>query len=62
MTFVDDGRAFDPTTAALPAPVRRLEEAPDGGRGLVLLRRLASGLDYRRDGGRNRLEVSIALG
>jgi anti-sigma regulatory factor (Ser/Thr protein kinase) len=60
LAFEDDGRAFDPTAATLPAPARSLEEAPDGGRGLVLLHRLANGLGYRRDGPLNRLEASIA--
>jgi anti-sigma regulatory factor (Ser/Thr protein kinase) len=62
LAFEDDGLAFDPTAAALPAPARSLEEAPDGGRGLLLLHRFANGLDYRRDGPLNRLEASIATG
>ena len=42
LAFEDDGLAFDPTAAALPAPARSLDDAPEGGRGLLLLHRFAS--------------------
>jgi anti-sigma regulatory factor (Ser/Thr protein kinase) len=60
MTFEDDGVAFDPTTATLPTPARSLEDAPDGGRGLLLMHRFASRMAYRRDGAMNRLEAAVA--
>jgi serine/threonine-protein kinase RsbW len=60
MTFEDDGPAFDPTTAPLPARARSLDDETVGGRGLLLIRRFADRLAYRRDGGMNRLEATIA--
>ena len=52
----DDGVAFDPTA-------RRAFAGPDsetgGGVGLALVRAWAGSLAYRRDGGRNRLDVVV---
>jgi anti-sigma regulatory factor (Ser/Thr protein kinase) len=63
LVFEDAGRPFDPTAAALPDRAASLEEATPGGLGLVLLRRLASRLEYRRlPEGRNRLLVVLAPG
>ncbi|HSV71487.1 MAG TPA: ATP-binding protein [Methylibium sp.] len=55
----DDGVSFDPTQRPLPVPPRSIEEATPGGLGLVLLRRYARAIDYRRDAGRNCLTVDI---
>jgi anti-sigma regulatory factor (Ser/Thr protein kinase) len=60
MVFEDDGAAFDPTTAPLPAPPANLAAAPIGGRGLILIRRFAAGLAYGRQDARNRLEIRLA--
>lgn len=57
LTLEDDGRAFDPGTAAPPDTTSPLDERPIGGLGLFLLRRLASGMAYQRIGGRNRTTV-----
>jgi anti-sigma regulatory factor (Ser/Thr protein kinase) len=56
LRFEDDGPAFDPTAASVPA------RAPgEGGLGILLVRRSAARLSYARlDGGVNRLEVLIA--
>ncbi len=55
----DDGNPFDPTTAPERAVPTRLEDWPDGGLGLTLVRRLAAGWRYARSNGRNRLEVIL---
>ncbi len=60
LQFEDDGQPFDPTQP-LPEPVSTLAESSDGGRGLRLLQRSASALDYERVDGRNRLRVVISL-
>jgi anti-sigma regulatory factor (Ser/Thr protein kinase) len=61
LSFDDDGRPFDPTTAPVPAPNRSLAQASIGGRGLVLVRAAARRLDYERTkDGRNRLTVTLA--
>jgi anti-sigma regulatory factor (Ser/Thr protein kinase) len=53
----DNGRQFDPTRAPLPAPARSLEEAKVGDVGIHLMRSFASGMDYERRNGRNRLTL-----
>jgi anti-sigma regulatory factor (Ser/Thr protein kinase) len=61
LVFEDAGRPFDPTAAVLPERASSLEDATPGGLGLLLLRRLASRLEYRRlPEGRNRLLVVLA--
>jgi serine/threonine-protein kinase RsbW len=61
LIFDDSGRPFDPRSAPpFPRP-DRLEKAPIGGRGLLLVRRAARHLDYKRtDEGRNLLTVTLA--
>lgn len=61
LVFEDAGRPFDPTAHELAERPTNLEEATPGGLGLVLLRRLASRIDYRRlPGGRNQVTILIA--
>lgn len=61
LVFEDDGTAFDPTAAALPDLEQGLTEAAIGGRGLVLLRKLATALTYERTPeGRNRLALTLS--
>lgn len=61
LVFEDAGRPFDPTAPALPERPRGLTDAPEGGLGLVLLRRLASAVSYERlPAGLNRLRVVLA--
>ncbi len=63
LTFDDDGRPFDPRNAPDYTRPDTLERAPIGGRGLVLVRRAARRLDYRRtEKGRNLLIVTLARG
>lgn len=55
----DEGRPFDPTKVAeRPAP-HSLEEAPIGGVGLPLMRKLTTAMRYERDGNRNRLYLQF---
>lgn len=60
LQFSDDGQAFDPTQQTEPILPATIDDARPGGLGLLLVRRWAQGLHYHRDGGRNRLGVSIA--
>lgn len=65
LTFDDDGVAFDPCSGAAAggagaAHPANLEEAPDGGFGLILARRAASEMRYRRTpDARNHLTVEL---
>ena len=56
----DDGKAFDPTITAKPAPRRgaSLDDIDPGGLGLVFLKAFADDIAYRRDGMRNRLTIT----
>lgn len=63
LEFEDRGMAFDPTAAALPPRAASLAEAPDGGRGLRLIRALAAEARYTRSAdGRNLLRLVVADG
>ncbi len=64
LTFDDDGAAFDPCSASVSsanaAPPANLEEAPVGGFGLMMVRRAASKMSYRRTpDARNHLTVEL---
>jgi anti-sigma regulatory factor (Ser/Thr protein kinase) len=64
MTFEDDGVAFDPCSGAAAraneAGPATLEEAADGGFGLMMVRRAASKMRYTRTtDARNRLTVEL---
>jgi anti-sigma regulatory factor (Ser/Thr protein kinase) len=56
----DTGQQFDPTQVPPPAIAKSLEEAKVGGLGIHLIRRFASGMDYERRDGRNRLTLRFA--
>ena len=56
----DNGRQFDPTRAPPPAVATSLEQAKVGDLGLHLMRSFASGMDYERRDGRNRLTLRFA--
>lgn len=61
LVFEDAGRHFDPTAPAQPEPARGLAEAPAGGFGLVVLRRLSSDIAYKwLPVGLNHLRVVLA--
>jgi anti-sigma regulatory factor (Ser/Thr protein kinase) len=60
LTFDDDGVAFDPRGRPDPVPARSLEQAKVGGLGLMMVRRAASAIDYRRTPERrNELIVTV---
>jgi serine/threonine-protein kinase RsbW len=56
----DDGAAFDPLAAAEPRPFDTLEDAPLGGLGIPLVKRLSRSLDYERTGKGNLVRAVIA--
>lgn len=58
MTFVDDGRPFDPLSAAAPDLDAAAAERSVGGLGIFLLRSLADGMTYERRDGANRLTLT----
>ncbi|MDL2336206.1 MAG: ATP-binding protein [Pseudomonadota bacterium] len=60
MSFEDDGVAFDPLQATEPALPNSLEEAVPGGLGLMLVRKYARLITYRRSDGRNHLTLRLA--
>ena len=60
VTIVDDGAEFDATRHPEPRPPRSLSGAAVGGRGILMVRRLARSMRYAREAGRNRLEVVLA--
>lgn len=55
----DSGPAFDPTAHADPVLPVSIDAARPGGLGLMLVRRWSDGIAYQRDGGRNRVTVSL---
>lgn len=59
LQFSDDSPAFDPTAQPDPERPASIEQARPGGLGLMLVRRWARRVDYRREGGRNRVTVWI---
>jgi anti-sigma regulatory factor (Ser/Thr protein kinase) len=62
ITFDDDGVPFDPTKRPDPTPAKSLADASIGGRGIMLVRRIASAIDYSRTPEqRNRLVVTLPL-
>src|SRR5262245_45511989 len=61
LTFDDDGAPFDPRNREAPAAAKSLDEAEIGGRGIMLVRRAASTIHYRRTPEqRNELIVTVA--
>jgi len=60
LTFEDDGIAFDPRESDEPPTADSLDEARVGGLGLMLVRKIAVRLEYRRNAGRNRLILALA--
>jgi anti-sigma regulatory factor (Ser/Thr protein kinase) len=45
---------------AVKAP-KAIDEASIGGRGLMLVRKMAKAMQYRRSDGRNRLRIALSL-
>ncbi len=59
LAILDNGPAFDPSTAPARPDGAALDQATPGGLGLVLLRRFAQGLSYERVTFGNHLRLSI---
>jgi sigma-B regulation protein RsbU (phosphoserine phosphatase) len=59
MRFEDQGKPFDPRTAAEPVQAGSIEEATPGGLGLVLVRRSVASMDHEWVNGRNCLTLAI---
>ena len=60
VSITDDARPFDPTVCPDPDPPRSIAEARVGGLGIAMVRGVARAMRYRREEGRNRLEVEVA--
>jgi anti-sigma regulatory factor (Ser/Thr protein kinase) len=60
LQFEDEGREFDPTQAPDPALPSTLAEATPGGLGLMLVRKFARSVQYRRVEAQNILTIRIA--
>ena len=58
--FSDDGPAFDPLARPDPTLPTTLDDAPEGGLGIFLVKKMASQVDYERANGRNQLSVTLA--
>ncbi len=61
LAMEDDGPAFDPTTRAEPSRPASLADAEVGGLGISLVRKAASGFEYQRRDGRNRVVAHIPI-
>jgi anti-sigma regulatory factor (Ser/Thr protein kinase) len=61
-TLIDNGRAFDPSTAPEPDVSLPLEQRDPGGLGILLMRRMVDRVGYRRVGGENRLRLEKSRG
>jgi serine/threonine-protein kinase RsbW len=59
IAITDDAREFDPTLHSESALPRTLGDAPIGGRGIAMVRRLVRAMRYRRASGLNRLEIDV---
>ena len=62
VTVSDAGVAFNPLSAPTRALPRTLEEAMPSGMGLEIIRRCASSLAYRHEGGRNHFTFGTRWG
>lgn len=61
MVVEDDGAAFDPRSVEARPMEGPLEDQALGGLGLLMIRRIALGLNYRRSAqGRNRVEMRLS--
>jgi serine/threonine-protein kinase RsbW len=58
--FQDEGVPFDPESVPEPPMPTRLADASPGGRGLMLVRKVARQLAYHRSNGRNHLRIEVA--
>lgn len=60
MVFIDDGKAFDPTTeVATPDVTASAEDRGIGGLGIFMVKKMAKSVSYARQDGKNVLTVVI---
>ncbi len=59
--FEDDGREFDPLSSSPPLPDESLLAGEPGGRGLLLVTKMANSVKYRRENEKNILTVGVRL-
>jgi serine/threonine-protein kinase RsbW len=59
--IADNGPQFDPFAAEVHAPTGTIEERKVGGLGIALVKSVMDHLEYRREGGFNRLKLSMKL-
>jgi anti-sigma regulatory factor (Ser/Thr protein kinase) len=55
--IIDEGHAFNPVEHQRTEPAEALMERTTGGLGIYLVKKLLSGMHYRREGQRNIVEV-----
>jgi anti-sigma regulatory factor (Ser/Thr protein kinase) len=61
MTIVDSSAEFNPLEHRDPSVPDSIEETPEGGRGIPLIRQFSSEAGYRRQDGRNVLTLTFRL-
>ena len=59
LTCRDDGVAYDPLSHADPDTTRGAAERPIGGLGIMMVKKMARSVGYRREGMRNCLSVAV---
>lgn len=57
--FSDDGKPYDPLAHADPDITLPAAERPIGGLGIMMVKKMADSVSYRREGGRNLLTVTL---
>ena len=57
MTFVDDGKAYDPLTHTDPNTTLPASKRPIGGLGIMMVKKMSDSVTYERKDGRNCLTV-----
>ncbi len=61
LIFEDDGIPFNPLKEPPPVMPTSLQDAPEGGRGILLTRKAAKSWTYAREFGRNRSTLHLAI-
>lgn len=59
LTFTDDGKPYDPTTAPEPDTTLSADERAIGGLGLHMVRKMTVSMTYQRDGDTNCLTLDF---
>lgn len=61
LEFVDNGREFDPLVVATPPVHDSFADTQPGGVGLLLVRKMADSMTYRREGDLNILTITVRV-